>query len=735
MRKGRKFWLLLVVLQALVLSLGIQNVQSQEFEMKAELKRLAKLDTFPGNPGFYNSQAVRLYKQELEKTTERRRRYSLTSSLIWQYIFSGYPDSALFYMDKIPEHVWETARLNNPAHDRNMMTALCHLRDGEQRNCQDNHNRFSCIMPLNEEAQHKHKTGSEKAIEYYLKVLSRTPNNYTARWLLNIAYMTLGKYPESVPEPYLVDFKKYPQDATVPYFNNLAGELGVSTLTYYGGTVLDDFNNDGFLDVFTTSGDLETNVELYLNNGKGGFDHATDKAGLVGITGGGNATHADYNNDGHIDLYVIRGGWVGENGKFHPNSLLKNNGDGTFTDVTKEVGQLDYYPCHTASWADFNNDGWVDLFVGNENGVSQLFENTKGSFKEVGEKAGLYTSRFVKGSYWGDYNKDGNIDLYVSVFEGENHLFQNNGPDDNGHYQFEDVAVQAGVNKPVRSFPTFFFDFNNDGFLDIFCASYPMNTERMAQQYVVNSDEPVIEYSSLYINNQDGTFRDVAESANLNRSIEAMGLNFGDIDNDGHLDFYAGTGFPALDGLMPNLMFRNDGGKQFLEVSNAGFGHLQKGHGIGFGDIDNDGDQDLYVSMGGFMEADKFWNILLENPGNENNWITLNLVGVTSNRSAIGAEITIRATDGNDVRNFYRVVSPGGSFGSSSLQQEIGLGKCTKIQSIEVNWPSSKKTQLFKNAEINRAYKVVEGRKKMNEIKLKKIQLKGEAAHHHHHHH
>ena len=716
-------------------SFGFQaKAQSSNFDMKTELKRLAQLDSFPANAGFYNTQGVEYFKRQIPYAPTDFKRYTLIYEMCWQYIYAGYPDSALVYMDEIPDEAWENARKTNPAYDKFMMSGLCHLRIGEQANCQNNHNAFSCILPLNDQAQHKDRSGSEKAIEFYQKALERSPNYYTARWLMNIAYMTLGKYPDEVPKEYFIDFKHFQQDESTPYFKNIADELGVATLGYYGGSIVEDFNNDGFLDLFTTSGDLETNCELYINNGKNGYDRMTEKANLTGITGGGNLTHADYNNDGFVDIYIIRGGWLGKHaGKYHPNSLLKNNGDGTFTDVTYDVGILGYFPSQAASWADFNNDGWLDLFVGNENGYSKLYQNEKGTFKDISGICGVFTQDFVKASYWGDYNNDGLQDLFVSVCGAENHLYKNNGPDANGQYTFIDVAQAAGVANPIWSFSTFFFDFNNDGFLDLFCSSYPSDVHSLAQQYV--EDTANVQFSGFYLNNGDGTFTDIAKEVNLHRSIEAMGLNFGDIDNDGFLDFYVGTGYPQFDALMPNLLFKNVEGKHFLEVGDAGFGHLQKGHGIGFGDLDNDGDQDIYMNLGGFMEADKFWNVLLENPGNDNNWITLKLEGVKSNRSAIGAEITIAASGSSGQRKIYRVVSPGGSFGSSSLQQEIGLGDCDAIDWIEINWPKSGIVQKFKNVEINKVYQVKEGQKKLSEVKTIPIKLAGSQNNHHHHHH
>ncbi len=169
-----------------------------------------------------------------------------------------------------------------------------------------------------------------------------------------------------------------------------------------------------------------------------------------------------------------------------------------------------------------------------------------------------------------------------------------------------------------------------------------------------------------------------------------MGSNFGDLDNDGWLDFYLGTGAPDFSTVVPNRMFRNVNGTHFEEVTSAGnFGHIQKGHGVAFGDIDHDGDQDLYAVLGGAYEGDVFTNILYENPGFENNWITIELQGKESNHSAIGSRIEIELDNG---RKIYRTVSSGGSFGASTLQQEIGLGSTQLIEKMSVHWINGKVT-------------------------------------------
>ena len=160
---------------------------------------------------------------------------------------------------------------------------------------------------------------------------------------------------------------------------------------------------------------------------------------------------------------------------------------------------------------------------------------------------------------------------------------------------------------------------------------------------------------------------------------------------------------------MPNRMFRNAGGKLFQDVTTSGgFGHLQKGHGIAFGDIDGDGDQDIYAVLGGWYTADGFHHALFMNPGNGNHWITLRLEGVRSNRSAMGTRIQVRLSSPEGPRSVYATVGTGGSFGSSSLQQEIGLGSATKIDSIEITWPATGKVQTLKDVKVDQILRIRE---------------------------
>ena len=187
-----------------------------------------------------------------------------------------------------------------------------------------------------------------------------------------------------------------------------------------------------------------------------------------------------------------------------------------------------------------------------------------------------------------------------------------------------------------------------------------------------------------------------------------MGCNFADFDNDGYLDFYLGTGDVTLESLVPNRMFKNVGGKRFAEITTtSGTGHLQKGHGVACGDWDRDGNVDLFAQLGGATPGDRYHNVLFQNPGQGNNWLTVKLIGKKTNRAAIGARIKI-VTKGKEPLTVYRHVCSGGSFGANPLQQTIGVGKSKSLTSVEIFWPTSRTTQVFRDVAVNRSIEVTE---------------------------
>lgn len=602
------------------------------------------------------------------------------------------------------------------------LLGIAYLRLGEQENCNLNPNTSVCVLG---KLRHTHEEGARQALALYQELLRSFPDDHGFQWLLNIAYMAVGEYPSAVPARYLIPNLTVKRDTTFPVFFNVAQGVGAAVNGLAGGLCVEDFNRDGLLDLFTTGWGLNDPVHFLVADGQGGYVDRALEAGLEGIVGGPNCTHADYDNDGDEDIFIVRGAWLGDGGAF-PNSLLCNRGDGTFEDVTFAAGVGSMHPTHTAAWADFNLDGFLDLFVGNESGVgigwsshpSELFLNNRdGTFTNVARKVGIDLDAFVKGSAWGDINNDGLPDLFVSVFGAHNRLYLNRGGSTIDRWRFDEVAATAGTQLPIMSFPTWFWDFDHDGWEDLLVLSYdnraPLHAA-VAREYLGLPAATSLDHTHLYRNRGDGTFEDVSDAAGLaDKAIYAMGSNFGDIDNDGWLDFYLGTGNPDLRSIIPNRMFRGVDGRRFAEITaEGGFGHLQKGHGTAFADLDRDGDEDVFMVLGGAYAGDTFPSVLFENPGwRDRNWITLILEGRSANRSAIGARVEIVAagTDGT-TRTLRRTIGTGGSFGVGSLHLHVGIGSALRVPLVRVTWPDSlRSTSSYPNLRVRSTYLLVQG--------------------------
>jgi hypothetical protein len=614
--------------------------------------------------------------------------------------------------------------------------ALSYLRLGERNNCIMNHSSGSCIFPILGKGVYTDPYASQKAIRVYESILQNDSSDLSSRWLLNIAYMTIGEYPDKVPAQWLIpgldtDTSSY----KVKAFQDMAGDLQLTgPRDMAGGSIVDDFNNDGYLDIITSSWGTNESMHFYRNNKDGTFTDVAEASGLSNIKGGLNIIQADYNNDGFTDIFILRGAWLAELGK-QPNTLLRNNGDGTFTDVTVESGLLSFHPTQTATWADFNNDGWLDLFIGNETVTpdhphpSELYINNQdGTFTNVARESGTELTAFMKGVVSADYNNDGWPDIFISNLYGKRILLKNKGLKSKIP-QFTDVSQEAGLDvDQTTTFPTWFWDYNNDGWPDIFMCGYEYHAPLAATLAAEALHRPQPNPSKMYLyrNNGDGTFTNVAKNTGLEKPVFAMGSNFGDIDNDGWLDMYLGTGNPDFKSLIPNKMFKNISGEMFVDVtSSARVGNLQKGHGVSFADINNDGTQDIFLKVGGAYPGDAYYNSFFVNPGqNQNNWISVLLEGVKSNRSAIGAHIIVSFTENGKKRNVYMDVNSGGSFGANPLRKEIGIGSAKLIDELTIKWPTTGIIQVFKNLTPDQFIKIREGDNNIEKMNLKVLTFK-----------
>jgi enediyne biosynthesis protein E4 len=479
-----------------------------------------------------------------------------------------------------------------------------------------------------------------------------------------------------------------------------------------------DFDNDGYDDLFVTDSDAGQPNRLYRNNHDLTFTDVTDKAGVAGgndpLSIVADAVWFDYDNDGWEDLLVAR---------FGTPILYHNEHNGTFKDVTAKSGLNKFANTIAVIAFDYDNDGKLDLLFGNYfkpvnlitlptpsvlpndldnaingGGVTLWHNNGDGSFTDVTDKAGLgkHTGWTLDVGH-GDFNGDGLQDIYLACDYGTDRMFFNKGDG-----TFEEVTEKAlggfdtkkGMNAEVA-------DYDNDGHFDI---------------YVTNiTDEYMKECNMLWHNNGDGTFTDLSKETGTCNTLWGWGAKFGDFDNDGWLDLFAVNGLrsagkenyipvlfqmmvtPGVDfsdvnnwpaigqmswsGYQKKKMFRNLGGQAFKEISaDAGVDNDMDGRGIGISDFDNDGRLDFY-QVNAEQPALLYHNVT-EGAGN---WVELKLTGTKSNRDAIGAEVRMKVGG----LNLLRMVDGGNGYaGQSSKRVHFGLGAATKIDSVEIRWPS-----------------------------------------------
>ena len=488
-----------------------------------------------------------------------------------------------------------------------------------------------------------------------------------------------------------------------------------------------DYDNDGWMDIYlVNSGKCDffspnppLRNALYHNNRDGTFTDVTEKARVPGGGYGMGAAVGDFDGDGWPDLYVTQYG---------RSILYHNNGNGTFTDVTEKAGVAAPGWASSAVWFDYDQDGRLDLFVcrfvdfdrsknkfcGNERtgerfycipsayppAASWLFHNNgDGTFTDVSVRSGIAK---VLGKAWGvvatDINNDGWMDLFVANDTVANFLFANTHDG-----KFEEIGIEAGVaysqaGRERSGMGVDSADFDQDGWQDLF---------------VTNVDQ---EMYSIYRNNHDRTFEDLAVSMDLGRLTRLMsgwGVKFFDYDNDGDVDLFIANGHPddkieshsnRVNYKEPLLLFHNTGRslENVSDVAGPAFARSFAARGMAIGDFDNDGAVDVLVAVNNGPP------VLLKNvSASGNHWLGLRLVGKRSNPDAIGARITWQAGD----LKRTRLKVGGGSFLSSHDPREVlGLGKRTKLDRLQVEWPQpGGRVEVFEDPPIDRYITVVEG--------------------------
>jgi len=513
-----------------------------------------------------------------------------------------------------------------------------------------------------------------------------------------IAAQKIGGYPaETLPEDRVeMAAGKHP---TALRYKDVAAEIGLDKTGGGRGIAVLDIDGDGYMDVLILA--ISGGISVYRNNRDGTFRDVSVGSGLDSCVNTWAVAIGDYNNDGLSDVFVTRLGFFWGN-----PALYRNNGDGTFTNVTKEAGIDVWTPGFTASWVDYDCDGNLDLFVpGNIGGLFArprpdcLYHNNgDGTFTELAEKAGISSRWTTIGACWGDYDNDGYPDLFLSSAIGPPSLYHNNGDG-----TFTDVSRESGVDIPGLGFVAQFCDYDDDGWLDIvqfvWCP-YDDMIFSLRHGYGPPGGKPL----RIFHNNRNGTFTDVSRDVGITESWGTMSGNAGDLNNDGYLDLALGNGGPQMDRTEPIVVYENSRGRFNNVTFSAGLPPAGKSHGLNLADLHGDGRLSIMSGSGGMYPGEMLTVSVfrpIELPGN---YLNVRLVGTRSNRDAIGARVKLTAGG----RDQHRLAGGGTGFGCLPLEQHFGLGGLTNVDSLEIWWPSGLK-QRIGNLPFNDTIRITEG--------------------------
>lgn len=593
--------------------------------------------------------------------------------------------------------------------------------DRDNRNAGVDNKLFTLPIPKGIEVPHTE--GYKAAVKLLESHLFKVSDDEDCKYLLNLAYMKLGKYPQKPFSGWRMSEDSFVDEMTIGTFREIASEIGLEAETQAGSIVVDDFDLDFDDDVLISSGGFNDSLRYFENIGNGQFVERTEDAGLSNIRGISNLSAGDINKDGLPDIYAMRGTYMGpfgKNGSLHDVVLL--NRKGRFEDITPDHMREWAAPTSMAFFRDMNMDGWLDIVAipstqqEGDQGVRVYYNNGKQDFTLAEDANGMEAKGDIAGAIITDFNQSSFQDSFYSIRKHQNKLYFNNGFVKKGAPQgsiwdIEEFSDDEEVISIKDAGPCVVYDANNDGWVDfINFLNFDIPPSIIMKEADPMNMKGATMTPHILVNNMGTGFIKHSLATGLDKTISVGGAAAADLNNDGTFDLILGSRCPTEMAPTQSRVFINLPAQGFKEVTtSSGMGTLYKVSAIAVSDFDKDGDNDIFMATGGNFPGERSPLLVYQNPGNDKKWLGIKLVGIRSTSSPSGIKVVINVQTDEGPQKIYYFYNIDSGFGQGSSMHVIGLNDIRSIDNVEVFWPGMSLATVYDLVKPNHHYGFVEG--------------------------